>query len=339
MGNLIDATITLNGPMGQRMSAAQNGEDTSIATEDKIALLKDVISKNHRSNKFIITGFPNNQSESDAMESAIGAPSNVLYFAPDCEEAFQPVLEGLVNRGLVTAISTEGNDDEIYRRARESFRPTLILSIAKPFETLANVMTNACLNSNACKIDVSSLLLEEAESGSDIGKLISDAISSGRTVPVDITVDIINKVVRDAPTNNFILEGYPRLVSAGFPGVQDQLAALDSSVGDVAQMVYMNVQGTWPEATRFRLEREPVVSYMKRVDRAEEVDMSEESEDAINTVLGHFKTYFDAESRAAKRAQFLTDIENAERARREEEAQKEEFGDDAEEEVAAEEDE
>ena len=78
---------------------------------------------------------------------------------------------------------------------------------------------------------------------------------------------------------------------------------------------------------------------MKRVDRAEEVDMSEESEDAINTVLGHFKTYFDAESRAAKRAQFLTDIENAERARREEEAQKEEFGDDAEEEVAADEDE
>ena len=164
-------------------------------------------------------------------------------------------------------------------------------------------------------------------------------MSSGRTVPVDITVDIINKIVRDTPTNNFILEGYPRLVSAGFPGVQDQLAALDSSVGDVAQMVYMNVQGTWPEATKFRLEREPVVSYMKRVDRAEEVDMSEESEDAINTALGHFKTYFDAESRAAKRAQFLTDIENAERARREEEAQKEEFGDDAEEEVAADEDE
>ena len=329
MGNLIDATITLNGPMGQRMAAAQDGEDTSIATDDKIALLKDVISKNHRSNKFIITGFPNNQSESDAMESAIGAPSNVLYFAPDCEEAFQPVLEGLVNRGLVTAISTEGSDDEIYRRARESFRPTLVLSIAKPFETLANVMTNACLNSNACKIDVTSLLLEEADTGSAAGNVIRDAVSSGRTVPVDITVDIINKVVRDAPTNNFIIEGYPRLVSAGFPGVQDQLAALDSSVGDVAQMVYMNIQGTvGPEATRFRLEREPVVSYLKRVDRAEEVDMSEESEEAVNTALGHFSTYFDAESRAAKRAQFLTEIENAERVRREEEAAKEEFGED-----------
>ena len=64
-------------------------------------------------------------------------------------------------------------------------------------------MTNACLNSNACKIDVTSLLLEEADTGSAAGNVIRDAVSSGRTVPVDITVDIINKVVRDAPTNNF----------------------------------------------------------------------------------------------------------------------------------------
>lgn len=301
-------------------------------------VVEDVISKNHRTNKFIISGFPNNQNESDAMENAFGAPSNVLYFTPDCEEDFKPVLETLVNRGLVTAISTEGSDDEIYRRARESFRPTLILSIAKPFETLANVMTNACLNSNACKIDVSSLLLEEAETGSNAGKIISDAVSSGRTVPVDITVDIINKVVRDAPTSNFIIEGYPRLVSAGFPGVQDQLAALDSSVGDVAQMIYMNVDGTvGPDATRFRLEREPVVSYLQRVDRAEVVDMTSGSEEAANTALAHFSTYFDAESRSAKRAQYLTEIENAERARQEEAAKKEELGEDEGEDEEAEE--
>ena len=40
-------------------------------------------------------------------------------------------------------------------------------------------MTNACLNSNACKIDVTSLLLEEADTGSAAGNVIRDAVSSG----------------------------------------------------------------------------------------------------------------------------------------------------------------
>ena len=36
--------------------------------------------------------------------------------------------------------------EEIYNRAKESSRPTLVLSIAKPFESLESIMTNACLH-------------------------------------------------------------------------------------------------------------------------------------------------------------------------------------------------
>ena len=89
-----------------------------------------------------------------------------------------------------------------FTSAQRIFRPTLVCLLQSH---LKRATTNACLASNACRIDVAGVLLEEADSGSKAGKVIADAASSGRTVPVDITVDIINKIVRDTPTNNVFL--------------------------------------------------------------------------------------------------------------------------------------
>ena len=111
------------------------------------------------------------------------------------------------------------------------------------------------------------------------------------------------------------------------------MAALDSSVGDVAQMIYMNVN-LRPEATKFRLEENQLL--VMKVDRAEEVDMVRivKMPSTLHSVTSrHVRCW-----KPCGETCISNRYRNAERARREEEAQKEEFSDDAEE-VAAEEDE
>ena len=59
----------------------------------------------------------------------------------------EPVLDDLVNRGLVTAVSTEGSDNEIYNFQR--IFPSYISFVdCKAILEPWNIMTNACLASN-----------------------------------------------------------------------------------------------------------------------------------------------------------------------------------------------
>jgi adenylate kinase len=310
MAALIDCEIARGGLAAERLSAG------AASTDDCMALLNTAITSNHTTNQFIISGFPRTVEEATVLEGAVTAPNNVVFFSPDLEDSLQPVVDSYFARGLASVISGEGSSDEIYARACQSFRPTLVLCVSHKFASQASTITQVCLASNACRIQTTSLLLAEAESGSANGKIISESIAAGRTVPIDITVGLINNVVKAAPTTNFVIEGFPRLVSAGFPGVQDQLALLQSDVGDVAQLISMEVDNyAGPDASVFRLEKQPVVKYFERVNRANTINMSAEDADAAAAACDLFSTFFDPESRAAIRAKYLATVEDEERAR------------------------
>lgn len=56
------------------------------------------------------------------------------------------------------------------------------------------------------------LLREEVASGSELGKLIDSFISKGNLVPLNVVVDTIVTALKKAPTQNVIIDGYPRSV-------------------------------------------------------------------------------------------------------------------------------
>jgi len=54
------------------------------------------------------------------------------------------------------------------------------------------------------------MLRAEVSSGSEIGKKIDSFISRGAIVPIEIAIKTIVNAIKSAPTNNVILDGYPR---------------------------------------------------------------------------------------------------------------------------------
>ncbi len=76
------------------------------------------------------------------------------------------------------------------------------------------------------RLRITHLLREEAASGSAIGNVIAAALDAKRTVPLPATLAVIRKAIADSPARRFLLDGYPRVVSDGYPTVQDQVRLL-----------------------------------------------------------------------------------------------------------------
>ncbi|TQR31895.1 adenylate kinase [Campylobacter sp. MIT 99-7217] len=56
------------------------------------------------------------------------------------------------------------------------------------------------------------LLREEVARKTELGKLIDSFISKGNLVPLNVVVDTIVTAIKNAPTQNIIIDGYPRSV-------------------------------------------------------------------------------------------------------------------------------
>jgi len=64
------------------------------------------------------------------------------------------------------------------------------------------------------------MLRAEVASKSEIGKKVESFISQGLIVPIEIAIEIIVGAIKSAPTDNVILDGYPRSM--------EQLEALEN---------------------------------------------------------------------------------------------------------------
>ena len=77
------------------------------------------------------------------------------------------------------------------------------------------------------------MLRAEVATGSDLGKEIDSFISKGQIVPIDIAMKTIIEAIKSAPTDNVILDGYPRS--------DEQLSALDAYLQFADDMVLESV--------------------------------------------------------------------------------------------------
>ena len=77
------------------------------------------------------------------------------------------------------------------------------------------------------------MLRAEVASESDIGKEVESYISRGAIVPIEIAIKIIVDAIKSAPTQNVILDGYPRSL--------EQMDALENFLSDEENLELVSV--------------------------------------------------------------------------------------------------
>ena len=73
----------------------------------------------------------------------------------------------------------------------------------------------------------------EIASGSERGKIIDSFVSNGNIVPINIAIETIISALKSAPTNNIIIDGYPRSI--------EQMEALDTYLQKEDDLELVNV--------------------------------------------------------------------------------------------------
>jgi adenylate kinase len=77
------------------------------------------------------------------------------------------------------------------------------------------------------------MLRAEVSSGSERGKIIDSYISKGNIVPIEIAIETITNAINSAPTENIVIDGYPRSV--------EQMSKLDEYLSDDSEIKLLHV--------------------------------------------------------------------------------------------------
>merc|ERR1711871_1791425 len=81
-----------------------------------------------------------------------------------------------------------------------------------------------------------------------------------------------------SPAESFLLDGFPRVVSDGFPFAHDQLFALSENVSEPRQLLRLNIVGG--DSSTFERQTAPLVRFFDSLGRLTTVDLDENDIDA-----------------------------------------------------------
>jgi adenylate kinase len=265
-GDLLRAEVARQSKLGQYVNDLMV-EGQIVPQEIMMKLLIDAMN-NSGGNRFLLDGFPRSMEQAQQYEAIMGKPSAVLYLelpesvmkerllsrgatsgrADDNEatilkrfESFKqisfPVVDYYKDTGLLKRISAIPSPNIVFDEARSLFAPKFVLvngSAGSGRGTLAKFMGK---NHGYSRIRVTEILDAEAAKDTADGEIIRSAIREKRTVPVKYTISAIKNAILAANNDKFIIDGYPRVVSDGYPLVHDQVAAFESSIGHISLMV------------------------------------------------------------------------------------------------------
>ena len=287
-----------------------------------VQLLGECMRKNHRSGKYLISGFPKAVDQSDKYEELLGEPSALLYLDVDEKtDTFtaqtMPVVEKFATRGLCRTVSARGAADDIYARIRQHYAPTIVLCANDESEDIPLAMVNLSMATSCARIDVTKLVDYERGSNTQDGAAIRAADAAQQTVPTAVLVRLLKSTINKSATQRVLLQGFPRLVSAG-DGVVGQMDALESNIGPIVHMLYLQ-NSTVGETSAFRLETSPVVRYMETRGGLTRVDVAGGfTSEMLATAASKLNEQFDPEARSRAEGTMLAELTAKEQARIEE---------------------
>jgi adenylate kinase len=315
---LLRSTVKRGSPLGRDIGDMM-AEGKIMPSSIAVQLLQDCMRKNHRIGKFVITGFPVAVDQSDKYEELLGEPSNILYLDVDEKtDTFttqtMPVVEKYAARGLCRTVSARGEADDIYTRIRQHYAPTIILCANAESKDTPVAMVNLSLATNCARVNIRKLVDAESSLDTKDGEIIRASYASQQTIPTDVLVRLLKTTISKSSSKRVLLEGFPRLVSAA-DSVVVQMDALQSSIGSVAHMLYLE-NSSVGETSAFRLETSPVVRFMETRGSLTKLDMADGfTSELLATASAKLNEQFDPESRSRAEGLMLAELTAQEQAR------------------------
>jgi adenylate kinase len=275
-GDLLRAEVARGSPQGEAIAACMR-EGQLVSDDITLGLLKQAMAS-APNRKFLLDGFPRSMAQAEALDAVLGGPPTLAIYlevpkevalarllkrgktsgrGDDNEEAIKkrfatfdeqsaPVITFYKGRSIVRTVSALPPADQVYTALRQYLQPQLAVVVGTVGSGRRELAERAGRELGYHTLQVTKLLEEEAASGSEDGAAIAAAFAAKRTAPLPATLRVIRSAMAHSPAQRFLLDGFPRVVSAGFPGVHDQVFALEAEVGPVKGCICLEAD----EATR-----------------------------------------------------------------------------------------
>jgi adenylate kinase len=327
-GDLLRAEVTRGSAMGLELESTMASgalvPDAAILS----LLTRAMTASNGR--RFLVDGFPRAMDQALALEGVLGRkPSFVLHFdvpkdvvkarllargkatgrADDTEAAIDkrfavfdtqssPVIRHYAKSHLVRVISGLQKPADVYDAVRPLFQPRLVLLIGCPGSGREELAMRAGRELSYATLAMSKLLENEVRSGSAAGKEAASFMAAHSPVPTDLALDILSRAMARTTAVNFLIDGFPRTVTAGFPGAHDQVFALEARIGAVKGAIFLDASpakriervgaktagelaALADRLDTFRREKMPVLDFMRKVGKAAVIDTSKREPDEV----------------------------------------------------------
>jgi len=326
-GELARGEVARGTPVGDAIKATlEDGGVVDDATT--LALLGGALDA-ARAHTVVLDGFPLSLAQDDAMHARFGAPAVVLQFelprdaakarvlargkatgrADDresvigtrvaaWEEGAGPVLARYAAAKLTRLIDTAPAPAVVRAALRSHFVGLVAVVVGTRGSGRAELAVRAGRELGYATLKVSELLAAEVARGSPAGAAIAEAMAAKRTAPVDITVELIASALAASGARRVLLDGFPRVVSVGYPAVHDQVWALEARLGPIKGCVALTASmaartartgAATPGALAaladkvqtYAREKAPVLDFFRKIGKAVDIDTTTASPEAV----------------------------------------------------------
>jgi adenylate kinase family enzyme len=143
------------------------------------------------------------------------------------------VVHALDGARLLRTLSALPPPEAVFARLRRLFTPQVVVLVRDAGCGGPEFCTRVGRELGYATLDVPALLAAEAARGTPDGRAIGAALGARRTPPLGPTLGVLERAMAAcaSATPRFILDGFPRVISAGFPGVHDQVMAAEERLG------------------------------------------------------------------------------------------------------------
>jgi len=282
-------------PMGIMLKSSM-AKGQIVSNDTRVKLVMQAIQADG-GDRFVVTNFPASKDQLDAFLQSIGKPLFILHLEATAENVKKSILtqqpeaseewittqvdsvasysSWLQGNPLVRRINANFGVEHMMAEIAPHFCPVIVPLVGSSLSGKDTVATYLGLSHGFCRLDAKKLLEDKAKDGSPEGDKIRTYLQNGRTVPTALTLPLIREFILSSRTSKFLLDGYPRLVSAGYPMAHDQIYDIEDAIAPIAFAIHCRsdterdnakgVQHFEVETDTFAREYGPVLDYLRDV--------------------------------------------------------------------------